>query len=44
LVIQAKTRTMLNSILIDLTQQLTNKKNKLFNKVRWSINVDPMEF
>ena len=25
-------------------EQLTNNKNKLFNKVRWSINVDPMEF
>ena len=42
LLIQAPTRTKLNSILQNLVQQLT--KNKASNKVRWSINVDPMEF
>ena len=42
LVLQAPTRTDLNSLLQDLINQLS--KNKSSNKVRWSVDVDPVEF
>ena len=44
LVIQASTRTGLNKLLADLANSLTADKNKIFKKVRWSINIDPTEF
>jgi primosomal protein N' len=40
--LQAPTRTDLNSLLQDLINQLS--KNKSSNKVRWSVDVDPVEF
>ena len=42
LVLQASTRTDLNSLLQDLINQLSNSKSS--NKVRWSVDVDPVEF
>ena len=42
LVLQAPSRTTLNSVLVDLTDKLG--QNKISKKVRWSINVDPIEF
>jgi primosomal protein N' (replication factor Y) len=42
LVLQAPTRTDLNSLLQDLINQLS--KSKSSNKVRWSVDVDPVEF
>ncbi|MDA9068783.1 primosomal protein N' [Gammaproteobacteria bacterium] len=42
LVLQAPTRTDLNSLLQDLINQLS--RNKSSNKVRWSVDVDPVEF
>jgi primosomal protein N' (replication factor Y) len=44
LVIQANTRINLNKLLIYLADSLTNDKNAISKKVRWSINVDPIEF
>ena len=44
LVIQANTRTSLNKLLIYLSDSLANDKNKITKKVRWSINIDPIEF
>jgi primosomal protein N' (replication factor Y) len=42
LVLQAPARSTLNSVLVDLTDKLS--QNKISKKVRWSINVDPIEF
>jgi primosomal protein N' (replication factor Y) len=42
LVLQAPTRTNLNSMLQTLVKTLS--ENKKSNKVRWSVNVDPIEF
>jgi len=42
LVIQAPTRTQLNGMLQDLISVLSKSKNS--NKVRWSVDVDPVEF
>jgi primosomal protein N' (replication factor Y) len=42
LVIQAPTRTQLNGMLQDLISVLS--KSKKSNKVRWSVDVDPVEF
>jgi primosomal protein N' (replication factor Y) len=44
LVIQANKRTSLNTLLADLSDSLITDKNKISKKVRWSINVDPIEF
>ena len=44
LVIQANTRTSLNNLLLHLSDSLTNDKNSISKKARWSINVDPLEF
>ena len=44
LVIQANTRTSLNTLLLHLSDSLTNDKNSISKKARWSINVDPVEF
>ena len=44
LLIQAKTRTGLNKLLVLLSDFLSNDKNNISKKVRWSINVDPLEF
>ena len=44
LLIQANTRTSLNKLLVYLSDSLTNDKNSISKKVRWSINVDPIEF
>ena len=44
LVIQANTRTSLNKLLVHLSDSLTKDKNNISKKVRWSINVDPLEF
>ena len=44
LVIQANTIINLNKLLIYLADSLTNDKNAISKKVRWSINVDPIEF
>jgi len=44
LIIQASTRMGLNKLLADVSKSLTVDKNKLFKKVRWSINIDPIEF
>jgi len=44
LVIQADTRTSLNKLLVNLSDSLTIDKNNISNRVRWSINVDPIEF
>ena len=42
LVLQAPTRTQLNGILQDAINILSKSKNA--NKVRWSVDVDPIEF
>jgi len=42
LVLQAPSRVHLNSMLRTLIQTLS--ENKKSNKVRWSVNVDPVEF
>ena len=44
LLIQAKTRTGLNKLLVLLSDFLSKDKNNISKKVRWSINVDPLEF
>ena len=44
LLIQANTRTRLNKLLAHLSHSLSKDKNNISNKVRWSINVDPLEF
>ena len=44
LVIQVNTRTSLNKLLVGLSDSLIADKNKISKKVRWSINVDPIEF
>jgi primosomal protein N' (replication factor Y) len=44
LLIQTKTRTGLNKILVHLSDFLSKDKNAISKKVRWSINVDPLEF
>jgi len=44
LVIQANTRTSLNKLLVGISDSLIADKNKISKKVRWSINVDPIEF
>ena len=44
LLIQTKTRTGLNKLLVHLSDFLSKDKNNISNKVRWSINVDPLEF
>ena len=44
LIIQAKTRTGLNKLLVHLSDFLSKDKNNISKKVRWSINVDPLEF
>ena len=44
LIIQAKTRTGLNKLLVLLSDFLSKDKNNISKKVRWSINVDPLEF
>ena len=44
LLIQTKTRTGLNKLLAHLSDFLSKDKNNISNKVRWSINVDPLEF
>jgi primosomal protein N' len=44
LLIQAKTRTGLNKLLVHLSDFLSKDKNNISKKVRWSINVDPLEF
>ncbi len=44
LLIQTKTRTGLNKLLVHLSDFLFKDKNNISNKVRWSINVDPLEF
>jgi primosomal protein N' (replication factor Y) len=44
LLIQAKTRTSLNKLLVHLSDFLSKDKNTISKKVRWSINVDPLEF
>jgi len=44
LVIQADTRSSLNKLLVHLVDSLTKDKNNISKKVRWSINVDPIEF
>jgi primosomal protein N' (replication factor Y) len=44
LVIQANTRTSLNKLLAGISDSLIADKNKISKKVRWSINVDPIEF
>jgi primosomal protein N' len=42
LVLQAPTRTQLNGILQNVINILSKSKNA--NKVRWSVDVDPIEF
>jgi primosomal protein N' (replication factor Y) len=44
LLIQAKTRTGLNKLLVHLSDCLSKDKNNTAKKVRWSINVDPLDF
>jgi len=44
LLIQTKTRTGLNKLLVHLSDFLSKDKNTISQKVRWSINVDPLEF
>ena len=44
LLIQTKTRTGLNKLLVHLSDFLSRDKNTISKKVRWSINVDPLEF
>jgi primosomal protein N' (replication factor Y) len=44
LLIQTKTRTGLNKLLVHLSDFLFKDKNAISQKVRWSINVDPLEF
>ena len=44
LVIQVNTRTSLNKLLVGISDSLIADKNKISKKVRWSINVDPIEF
>ena len=44
LVIQENTRTSLNKLLVGISDSLIADKNKISKKVRWSINVDPIEF
>ena len=44
LLIQTKTRIGLNKLLVHLSNFLSKDKNNISNKVRWSINVDPLEF
>ena len=44
LLIQTKTRTGLNKLLVHLSDFLSKDKNTISKKVRWSINVDPLEF
>jgi primosomal protein N' (replication factor Y) len=44
LVIQANSRTGLNKLLINLSDSLSGNKNNIYKRVRWGINVDPIEF
>ena len=44
LIIQADTRIILNNLLVHLSDSLLKDNNNLSKKVRWSINVDPIEF
>ena len=44
LVIQADTRISLNKLLVHLSDSLIKDNNNISKKVRWSINVDPIEF
>ena len=44
LLIQANTRTRLNKLLAHLSHSLSKDKNNISKKVRWGINVDPLEF
>ena len=43
LIIQASKRTLLNQILLDFSNSVTSDKNKLLKKVKWSIDVDPID-